>query len=474
MGIGRRRIGSVAARVVTPPHRAKPMHATRSAGKAEMRRAREAVRPEEAPAMAAAWAAHRVETQEVEDSGATHAHQAAVPTASADAICRATQLAQVDGTMPSHHRTGSADRAQAPRPDAVHPASEAAEAVAAVADVAAADDADMSRTHTTSISVGRHSLLVRSLVRIALTVITIASASGSHAVQPSGTASTAGAAGAPETFATPEQAATAMVDAAEKFDVDALLKIVGRDGEDLVMTGEFAQDRERSQEFAAQARKRMHVSVDPTTKTRAYLIVGEEDWPFALPIVKKGTRWSFDAAGGRKELLHRRIGSNELDAIEICHGYVEAQQDFAFQKRTGYAPAQYAQRIIATPGQQDGLAWKDADGQWDGPIGEKIARAIQQGYDLKGDPYHGYFFKVLKAQGPAAPLGAMDFVVNGAMIGGFALVAAPAEYGETGVKTFMVSHTGVVYEKDFGPGSLQAFQKMVRFDPDKSWTVVKE
>jgi Protein of unknown function (DUF2950) len=287
--------------------------------------------------------------------------------------------------------------------------------------------------------------------------------------------STTDSAAGPETFATPEQAAAAMVDAAEKFDVPSLLRLVGRDGEDVVLTGEFAQDRERSKEFAAEARKKMHVSVDPKNQSRAYLIAGEADWPFALPIVKRGNRWSFDAAAGREELFRRRIGSNELDAIEICHGYVEAQNDYLFfTQRKGYEPAQYAQRIISRSGQKDGLAWQNADGTWGGPIGEKIARAIEQGYDVNGEPYHGYFFKVLKGQGPSAPLGSIDFVVQGAMIGGFALVAAPAEYDESGIKTFVVSHSGVVYEKDLGPATLQAFQKMDRFDPDKSWTVVTE
>jgi hypothetical protein len=135
---------------------------------------------------------------------------------------------------------------------------------------------------------------------------------------------------------------------------------------------------------------------------------------------------------------------------------------------------QYAQHIIASPGKQDGLAWQNADGSWGGPIGEKIAQAIAQGYDLKADPYHGYFFKVLKGQGPNAPLGTLDFVVEGVMIGGFALVAAPAEYGESGLQTFMVSHTGVVYQKDLGPGTLDAFQKMELFNPDKSWTPLHE
>src|SRR5262249_21941844 len=162
-------------------------------------------------------------------------------------------------------------------------------------------------------------------------------------------------------------------------------------------------------------------------------------------------------------------GSNELDAIEICRGYVEAQHEYALEPREGYDVNQYAQRIISTPGKQDGLAWQNPDGSWDGPIGENIARALEQSYSGDADPYHGYFFKILKGRGSAAHLGEMDFVMKGVMIGGFALVAAPAEYGETGVKTFIVSHDGVVYEKDLGPGTLDEFQKMERFNPDRSW-----
>jgi len=253
-----------------------------------------------------------------------------------------------------------------------------------------------------------------------------------------------------------------------------LIKIFGRGGEDIVLTGESAYDKERAQEFAAQAREKKTVSLDPKTQGRAYLIVGKEDWPFPLPIVKHASGWSFDVAAGREELFNRRIGSNELDAIEICEGYVDAQFDYAYRKRQGYEVAQYAQRIIANPGKQDGLAWQNADGTWDGPIGEKIAEAIQQGYDVNAQPYHGYYFKVLKGQGPHAPLGTLDYVVKGVMIGGFALVAAPAEYGETGIKTFIVNQAGIVYQKDIGPDTLSTFQKMERFDPDKSWTRVPE
>jgi hypothetical protein len=277
-----------------------------------------------------------------------------------------------------------------------------------------------------------------------------------------------------KTFDTPEQAAEALIEAADKFDVGTLEEIFGPDGDDIVLSGEYPQDRQRATDFAAQAREKKSVSVDPKTGNRAFLLVGNEDWPFPVPIVKAEGKWHFDAKAGRQELLYRRIGSNELDAIDICQGYVDAQYEYAYQKRAGYDVNQYAQRIISTPGKQDGLAWQNADGSWGGPIGEEIARAIEQGYSAKSQPYHGYFYKVLKGQGPAAPLGQMDYIVEGVMIGGFALVATPAEYGETGVKSFVVSQDGVVYQKDLGPASLSEFVKMELFNPDKSWSPVPD
>ena len=273
-------------------------------------------------------------------------------------------------------------------------------------------------------------------------------------------------------FDTPQQAAKALVDAAEKFDVAGLMEIFGPDGDDVVLSGEFAQDRKRATDFAAEAREKTKVSVDPKSGNRAFVLVGNDDWPFPVPLVKRGEKWSFDSKAGRQELLYRRIGANELDAIAICRGYVEAQEEYALQPRTGYDVHQYAQRIVSAPGKQDGLAWQNPDGTWSGPIGENIARAIEQGYTTGAEPYHGYFFKILKGQGPRAPLGEMDYVVNGAMIGGFALVAAPAEYRVTGVRTFMVSNDGVVYEKDLGSRTLDEFKNMERFNPDASWTPV--
>jgi hypothetical protein len=276
----------------------------------------------------------------------------------------------------------------------------------------------------------------------------------------------------PEGFDTPQKAADALVDAAAKFDEAALTRIFGPDGDDIVFSGEYAQDRQHAANFVTEAREKKSVSVDPKSSTRAFLLVGNENWPFPVPIVKRGEKWFFDAKAGRQELLYRRIGANELDAIQICEGYVEAQYDYAFEKREGYEVNQYAQLIVSTPGKQDGLAWQNSDGTWGGPVGDKIARAIEQGYTIGAEPYHGYFFKILKGQGPAAPLGQMDYVVKSVMIGGFALVAAPAEYAVTGVRTFIVSQDGVVYERDLGTRTLSEFQKMELFDPDKSWTPV--
>jgi hypothetical protein len=190
--------------------------------------------------------------------------------------------------------------------------------------------------------------------------------------------------------------------------------------------------------------------------------------------VKQGGKWSYDAEAGKQELLYRRIGANELDAIAVCRGYVEAQYDYAMQAREIYDTNEYAQRIVSNPGKHDGLAWQREDGTWGGPVGEKIARAIQQGYSSGAQPYHGYFFRILKGQGPAARLGELDFVVKGKMIGGFALVASPAEYGVSGVKTFIVSHEGIVYERDFGANTLAEFRKMERYNPDAQWKPVQE
>jgi DUF2950 family protein len=271
----------------------------------------------------------------------------------------------------------------------------------------------------------------------------------------------------PKAFATPKLAADELIRAAGQFDVAALKAIVGSQHADLVETGDNVQDKERAARFAARAQEKTTVTKDPKNPNRYSLSVGNDDWPYPVPIVKRYGKWYFDAAAGRKEILHRRVGANELDAIAICRGYVEVQKQYALEAHDGVN--QYAQRIISTPGKRDGLAWQNADGSWAGPIGEGIASALQQGYTGRNEPYHGYYYKILKGQGPAAPLGKMDFVVDGVMIGGFALVAVPATYRVTGVKTFIVSYEGIVYEKDLGPNSLNIVKKMELYNPDKTW-----
>lgn len=325
---------------------------------------------------------------------------------------------------------------------------------------------DRKRMHTMSSNSGRQKLLssVGTATLLGLLVLSAAPTVSPQAT----TAPTRGKA-----FETPQQAADSLVDATEKYDEVALTEILGPESFDLTHTGEPARDKENSAAFAAQARAKMKVDLNKT-KTRATLIVGNEDWPFPIPIVKVGKSWYFDTKAGREELLFRRVGRNELDAIQLCRGYVEAQHEYALMKHDSSGVNQYAQRIISTAGMQDGLAWRNTDGTWGGPIGEKIAEVIARGYSSRTEPYHGYFFKVLKGQGPVAPLGEMDFVVKGVMIGGFALIAAPAQYRNTGVKTFMVSHDGVVYQKDLGPKTLELFQSIDRFNPDKTWTPVLE
>lgn len=270
-------------------------------------------------------------------------------------------------------------------------------------------------------------------------------------------------------FATAKQAADALVQAAKNYDLPALKEIFGPDGEDFVSTADPVQDKNHSERFAAKAGEKLEVVTDTKNPARATLVVGNEEWPTPVPIVRIAGKWYFDSKAGHDEILRRRIGADELDAIQICRGYVEAQLEYSSEAHDDSGVHQYAQRIVSTPGKHDGLAWREADGTWAGPVGEGVAKAIEQGYSERGEPFHGYFFKILKGQGPAAPLGELDFVIGGVMIGGFALAAAPAEYRITGVQTFIVSHDGIVYEKDLGPDSLTVFKRMDRYNPDKTW-----
>jgi hypothetical protein len=275
-------------------------------------------------------------------------------------------------------------------------------------------------------------------------------------------------------FDTPKQAADALIQVAANFDVAAAKEILGPDGDDIISSEDSVMDKNRATEFANKAKEKTSVEIDKQNRNHAILLVGNDDFPLPIPIVKQKGKWFFDTKVGREEILNRRVGANELNAVQICRGFVEAQHEYAQEKHGDSKVNQYAQRIISSPGKQDGLAWQNADGTWGGPVGEEVAKALEQGYTERVKPYHGYYFKVLKGQGPAAPMGEMDFVVGGVMIGGFALAAAPAEYRVTGVQTFIVGPDGVVYEKDLGPDTLKTFQSMDRYNPDKTWKVTED
>src|SRR5438105_6672344 len=277
-------------------------------------------------------------------------------------------------------------------------------------------------------------------------------------------------------FDTPKQAADALIQVAANFDVAAAKEILGPDSDDIIASEDPVQDRNRATAFAEKAKEKNSIELDKKNPNRAILLVGNDDFPLPIPIVKQKGKWFFDTKVGRQEILNRRVGANELNAIEICRGFDEAQHEYAQEKHDDSKVNQYAQRIISSPGKHDGLAWQNADGTWGGPVGEEVAKALEQGYTQQSQPqpYHGYYFKVLKGQGPAAPMGEMDFVVGGAMIGGFAVAGAAAEYRVTGVQTFIVGPDGVVYEKDLGADTLKTFQSMDKYNPDKTWKVTED
>src|SRR5215469_1756646 len=319
--------------------------------------------------------------------------------------------------------------------------------------------------------ISKATIVGRKMLWVSLMVaLSGASATESIVATQSGNSS-AGASEIPQqkAFATPQEAADALVQAAGAYELSTLEQILGPDSEDLLSSEDPVSDKNKAAEFAAKGRQKTEVKVDPKKASSARVLVGDDGWPLPIPLVKKGNEWLFDTKAGRQEMLYRRIGSNELDAIAICRGYVDAQQEYALQKHDGAEVNQYAQRVISSPGKHDGLVWRNPDGSLGGPIAENIADALQQGYTAKGQPYHGYFFKILKGQGPAVPMGRLDYIVGGAMIGGFALAAAPAEYRVTGVQTFLVNQDGVVYQKDLGPDTLKIFGSMELYNPDKTW-----
>jgi len=278
----------------------------------------------------------------------------------------------------------------------------------------------------------------------------------------------------PASYDSPKGAADALVQAVAANDVPALLAIFGPSGEKIVASADKVKDENDREKFTALAREKMNVEVDAKNPRRAILTIGAEDWPFPVAIVEANKKWQFATKEGLREVLYRRIGQDEIDAMEVCRGYVEAQVEYATEVHDDSGVRQYARRILSTPGTKDGLAWYDADGKTAGPIGEEVAKAIEEGYSDRTRPYHGYFFKILMAQGPAARHGELDYVIQGKMIGGFALVAWPAEHRVSGVKTFIINHDGVLYEKDLGPDTAKIAGEMTAYNPDKTWKKVPD
>jgi Protein of unknown function (DUF2950) len=273
-----------------------------------------------------------------------------------------------------------------------------------------------------------------------------------------------------KTFSTPEDAVVALVDSNKSGDLNALRALFGADGEKLLDSGDPVIDQRGREVFlVAYSEKAALMTVSPT---REILYVGNEEWPFPIPLVKEGQAWRFDTAAGAQEILYRRIGRNELTTIRVCQAYVDAQQEYAAQAHDGKPAGVYAQRIASTPGKHDGLYWKSDDPEQLSPLGEFAAEAAAEGYrNVKGQPsaYHGYNFRILTGAGDSAKAGAGSYIVNGEMRGGFALLATPAAYGSSGVMSFMVNKSGVVYEKDLGPDTNAVAAKIDRFNPDSGW-----
>jgi len=289
--------------------------------------------------------------------------------------------------------------------------------------------------------------------------------------------STAPAAGQ-EVFATPEQAVDGLVTASRNGNTAEVQKILGPAAKKLLHSGDKVADRSGREKFLA-AYDKAH-ALENVSETRRELVVGSEQWPLPIPVVytaKEG--WWWDTPAGADEILNRRIGRNELNVLEVCRAYVEAQREYGASHRTEHHKREYAQRFFSTEGKQDGLYWETADGADESPLGPLIAAATAEGYSEKAgikhhEPYHGYYFKILAAQGDDAAGGARNYVKDGNMTGGFALVAYPAQYGNSGVMTFIVNHNGIVYEKNFGKQSAEIAGQMKVYDPDSSWKVVED
>lgn len=277
---------------------------------------------------------------------------------------------------------------------------------------------------------------------------------------------------AQKTFTSPEDAAKALVDAVRASDVNMLLAVVGPDSRSWLLSGDNVADRESWKRFLAAYDQKNVITRESDVK--AVLSVGDDGWPFPAPIAKKGSKWMFDIAAGKEEVLNRRIGRNELDTVQTMLAIVDAQREYAAVDRDGNGLTEYARKFISSPGKKDGLYWPTKADEPQSPLGPLVGAAAREGYvtQVSGAPpqtYHGYHYRMLTAQGKAAPGGAFDYLVNGRMIGGFAVVGYPDKYGVSGVMTFIVNYDGVVYEKNLGPSTQTEATRMTRFNPDQSW-----
>jgi hypothetical protein len=278
------------------------------------------------------------------------------------------------------------------------------------------------------------------------------------------------------TFPTPEDAVKALIETVKAGSLESLLEIFGPGGKELIDSSEPAIARQNQQVFTVAVREKWHL--EDAAPDRKTLVIGNEDWPFPVPLVKAGNGWRFDTAAGKEEVLARRIGRNELAAIDATRAYVTAQRRYAEAGHDGKPAGLHAAKFQSDPGKENGLYWPTTRGQKRSPLGDVVAQAAAEGRPVTGtatqpSPFHGYYFKILTAQGSAAQGGAKSYVVKGDMSGGFALVAWPAQYDATGIMTFIVNQDGVVREKDLGPGTDAAARKMTAYNPDSSWRVTQ-
>jgi len=276
--------------------------------------------------------------------------------------------------------------------------------------------------------------------------------------------------GKQKVFGSPEEALKSLAEAVTADDVKGMMAILGPEGEDIIDSGDKVADKNAQQQFLKAYQEK--VDFVKEKEDRASAIIGNDHWPFPIPFVKKSNGWVFDTKAGREEVLNRRVGRNELNAIQVCQAYVEAQREYALTDQERDGIIQYAQKIISDPYRRNGLYWEVGEGDIESPLGPFIARAAQEGYKKKDDkpiPNWGYYYKVLKGQGKSAPGGAYQYVINGHMVAGFALVAWPAEYNVSGVMTFIVNQNGTVYQKDLGPKTGELAKTMTLYNPDRTW-----